>query len=70
MSVLIPRLREKGRKRVEDGARVDEVQPRLLHPLATAGDHSRRHVVVAVQKLRGRLADEVGAELERTAQRG
>ena len=59
---------EEGRERVEHRADLDLVRSRRRDELAAPGDDARHDVVVAVQVLRRRLADEVGAELERPAE--
>ena len=65
---LQPSAKEKGGERVEDRADVDEVVAGTGDHLGASCEHAGSHIVVAVQVLGRRLADDVGAELERTAE--
>src|SRR5215207_2777930 len=62
--------KQKSGERVEHASGVDQMEARLRYELAATCEHARCDVVVSVQVLRRRFADEVGAELERPAQRG
>jgi hypothetical protein len=60
---------EVGRESVQHGARVDHPRSRTRDGLGAPREDARGHVVVAVQILRRRLANDVGAELQRAAEK-
>src|SRR5262245_5422340 len=61
---------EEGWERIEDRADLDLVGSGPLHQLAASRDDPGHDVVVAVQVLGGRFADEIRAQLKRSAKRG
>src|SRR6266545_4602462 len=59
---------EVGGKRIEDRAGVDQVSASSRDRFRPTGNDAGRHVVMSVQVLRRRLADEVGAVLQGSAE--